>query len=117
MTRLKQAWLALCGKLEPVVKEVPVPFDQYVYGAAEEVEIYVAEDPKARIRAYCLGPIKLADWHGRGFLTCSQALAECQGANVSAVKLWKIAGNYYNSPNLRAITVQPKPKVAKGKRK
>ena len=124
MTRLKQAWLALCGKLEPERVEVEkrVEVEGPIYGEAQETEVYRAVDPKysMRIRAYAYGGLPVsssavAEWHGRYFTTCEQAFRECPGAEVVSEKVWRIGTQLYKRPTLAGITVQPKPKRPKGK--
>jgi hypothetical protein len=102
MNRLKQAWLALCGKLEPVRVEVPVP----VIGPAHLAPIYCATTHNG------LG--------GKGYtfyLTCEQAHLGHPGCEVSKTEAIKIGDRYFGGRRgLGEIKVQPKPKVAKGKK-
>jgi hypothetical protein len=131
MTRLKQAWLALCGKLPlelreiEIVREVTVEKEAeriverevFVHGEAVEVDLYEARDPVLRLAmttmSYGYTP---AIWHGKIYASCDQAFAECHGAEVVSRKVWRIGSRYFESPKLVRLSVQPKPKIAKGKR-
>lgn len=102
MSRLKQAWLALCGKL-PEAREVRVP----VIGAAHVVPVYCATRHDG-----------LGGKHCSYYLTCEQAHSERPGCEVSRVEAIKIGDRYFGGRwGLDAIIVHSKPKVAKGKRR
>jgi hypothetical protein len=102
MTRLKQAWLALTKGLDIIC----------VPGKAMVREVYRTE-----WKEYRLGP------HGVGsrdrvayFESCADAHAT--GRRVTAVKVLRTNDGDFLPPNeLRRVTVEPKPKIAKGKRK
>lgn len=122
MNRVRKAWLALMGRLEPEVREVKVEVVREVYGEAQEAEVYRAVDPRQamHMRAYAFGGIPfqsdIAEWNGRYFATCEQAFKECPGAEVVSEKVWRIGGRLYKGPTLAHIKVQPKPKRAKGRK-
>jgi len=129
MNRFCKAWLALTGRLEPEVRvECSIPTvktvveTEYVYGEPEEVEVFKAEDPRAGFfrGAIVIGEsfeTKAASWHGRYFASCEQAFAECPGARVNSVTIYRIDGKYFERfEKLKPIKLQPKPKVAKGRK-
>ena len=107
--RIKQAWLALCGRLKPevreVVREVPVPGEAVrvkLYHAAYEVRYWMEEKPAPK-------------WNGNIYLTCEQAHSECPGAKVTAHEAIKVGDVYFSGYTVN--NVQPKPKITKGVRK
>lgn len=105
MTRLKQAWLALCGKLEPEVREVVREVEVPVIGSAQKATLYVnSREPYA----FYLG----AD-DRTYYLTCQQA-HEANPGGVHKVDALLIGGDYYISGRLQKVDVS-KPKRAKGK--
>jgi hypothetical protein len=55
-------------------------------------------------------------WEGQYFHTCEQAFAAHPGAKVTSVSGWKVGDEFVTGLEVRPLTVQPKPKVAKGKR-
>jgi hypothetical protein len=118
--RIKQAWQALRGTLEPEVRMVEVIKEATVtvYGTATVVELYLATDEKfySRVRGivYCGAPLKCAEWDGLHFPTCEAAFAACPGATISKHTYWQIEGKFYVSPKLIAVQMAPKPKRAKG---
>jgi len=121
MNRLKKAWLALTDRLEPEVRVEKVVEQQDVYGDAIKVTLFRADDPRKELwdRAVAFAvPVDYepAAWHGSHFATCAQAFAECPGANVVEVNVWRVGDAYYQTPRLSRIKVQPKPKRPKGSR-
>lgn len=95
MTRLKQAWLALCGKLEPEVRVVRAP----VLGEPHIVHLYKVWrvlDPSLY------------------FTTCEQAMEKY--GSTEKVKALSVGGEYFVG-NFERVVPEPKPKIAKGKRK
>jgi hypothetical protein len=112
--RLKQAWLALCARLEPVRVEVEVirelVVEKPVIGEAHRVKLYQAK--RQWLGIYDQRP--LPEWHGNIYLTCEQAHGECAGAEVISLDAVAVGGVYLRTGE--AINVQTKPKVAKGKR-
>jgi hypothetical protein len=107
MTRLKKAWLALCGELEPrevfsdcvVVKAYRITDWNYHFGGG-----MVRSYPGAR----------------RYYETCTQAYATEPGRRVDEVNVLKAGGQLFvlsDKAWMREIQLQPKPKIAKGKRK
>jgi hypothetical protein len=50
------------------------------------------------------------------YTTCEQAHAAHPGSEVTAVELWRIGDKYITDLKVKEVTVEPKPKVAKGKR-
>jgi hypothetical protein len=111
MTRLKQAWLALCGKLEPEVREVEVVREQMILGTPEEVTLY--EVIKREHRVYSCGYDSVI----ARYLTCEQAHAEHPSRIVQAKRYWRIGSTYLSGLRVEHVTVEPKPKIAKGKRR
>jgi hypothetical protein len=94
MTRLKQAWLALCGKLVPEVRIERVP----VLGEPHIVHLYLVRRLVER------------DVY---FTTCEQAMEKHYSAEkVMAV----VVGGEHFVGHLERVTVEPKPKIAKGKK-
>lgn len=111
MTRLKQAWLALCGKLEPEVREVKVEIPTTILGTPEEVVLYEVVIP--RRGSYGI-TYEVAECR---YLTCEQAHAEHPGSRVVQKSYWRIGDVYLRGLQVERVEVQPKPKIAKGKRK
>ena len=104
--RLKQAWLALCGKLEREVRYVPNPAEWRNFYRAAWV----------RSRAGKSGVIR--DTVEEYFHTCEQAHATHPGIAITTVIGFEIDGRTFIAPGaVTPIEVEPKPKVAKGKRK
>ncbi len=92
MNRLKQAWLALCGKLEPEVR--------FFAGPASVVKAYGAKVPT------------VAGLRTHYFLTCEQAHAAWPGREVRRVEIIKADGRYFAGRyGLDEIAVQPKAKI------
>lgn len=104
MTRLKQAWLALTGRLE--VERVPVP------GKAMVREIYRVD---WTVRHFGFRSSFTTD-HCAYFEACTDA--HKTGHRVTAIKALKTNDGYYLPvQRLNPIEVEGKPKIAKGKRK
>lgn len=116
MTRLKQAWLALCGR-EPEVRtqrvEVPVVGERHV------TSVYVVSVPVkdgGSIQIYSGGIIWLK--HDKRYYTsCEQAYSEHPGEYVKQERAIRIGSRYFLVGELLEVEPQPKPKIAKGKRK
>lgn len=103
MTRLKQAWLALCGKLEPEVRYERIP----VFGDAILASVFRATRHDG-----------LGGRRHRFFQTCEQAHADMPGCEVVRMEAIKADGRYFSgSYGLSEINIQPKPKVAKGSKR
>jgi hypothetical protein len=114
MTRLKQAWLALCGKLEPEVRIERVP----VVGEASLAKAYVVYVPDkggAAMRT-AEGGILWYKRDPRYFATCEQAHREHPDESVHMVSVVKVGNACFVAKDLKPIEFQPKPKIAKGKR-
>lgn len=96
MNRLKQAWLALCGKLEP-----------------EEVRVLDILGPASVVNAYRVdvsSPIGII--RRLYFLTCEQAHGAWSGCEVRKVEVIKADGRYFSGRyGLDEIVVQPKAKI------
>jgi hypothetical protein len=108
MNRLKQAWLALCGKLEPEVREVVK--EVTLLGTPEQVTLY--EVIKSRdMMGYTIETTMAR------FLACEQAHAEYPGQVVRAKPYYRIGDVYLTGLQVEPVYVQPKPKVAKGKKR
>jgi hypothetical protein len=106
MTRLKQAWLALCGRLEPTIRYVPNPAEWRNYYKAEWTSVTFGKS----------GPIKRT--HAEYFQSCQQAHEFNPGVAVTVVIGFEIDGKHYIAPGaVKPIEVQPKPKITKGARK
>jgi hypothetical protein len=109
MNRLKQAWLALCGKPEvrevvrEVIREVPV------FGEPGAIVLY-----RVTTKLWYEGYTTKCEYEY--FATCEQAHATHPDTSVVNVKALRIGSECWVAEKLQAITVQPKPKVAKGKR-
>ena len=101
MSRLSDAWAALCGRLP--VREVP--------GRAMTCEVYRVSWLKSYPGVHGAYSHRMTAYYG----TCVEAHAT--GHKVEAVRALRTDEGYYLPVGeLRAITVQPKPKRAKGAR-
>lgn len=102
MSRLSDAWAALCGRPRLVKETVYVP------GPAALAEVFMG---KKWTEFSVYGPTK------HYYATCAQAHSECHG-EVLKVQAVKFAdGTLYTLPDgqyLIPIHLQPKPKRAKG---
>jgi hypothetical protein len=114
MTRLKQAWLALCGKLEPEVREVEV--------AGRPVNV----EPATLYRVDCeyssisrmVYDKKASELHGTHHLSCEAAFAAIEGISflhVESVQALRVGEMYFRKGS--ELPMAAKPKIAKGKRK
>lgn len=109
MTRLKQAWLALWGKLEPEVREVVK--EVTLLGTPEQVTLY-------EVIPNCYSMGSMTHYAAEAyFLTCEQAHKEKPGQRVVARTYWRIGDVYFGGLQVKPVVVQPKPKVSKGKNK
>lgn len=102
MSRLSDAWAALCGRPR-VVKETI-----YLPGPASTTEVFMG---KKWTEFSVYGPTR------RYYATCAQAHAECHGEVVKINALRFADGELYRLPEgeyLCPIRLQPKPKRAKG---
>lgn len=113
---IKNAWLALIGKLpvERVVERV-VEKERLVHG--DETVLYEARSRTSLLsQAFGVYTAK-PDWHGTLYRTCAEAFA-AHGAEADVVPCMAIIdGNKaYVFTGLEERTLAPKPKVAKGKR-
>lgn len=112
MNRIKQAWRALCGTLEPevFVREVEREIEKPVFGDLHRVRLYCARDNHYGYRIH-----PYPEWHGNLYLSCEQAHNECPGADVTVVDAVQVGGVYVETG--RTLKVQPKPKVSKGRKR
>lgn len=109
MSRLSDAWAALCGRLSgPPVPIEPVVEVRYLPGEASFADVFVGK--KFVFGAYG------AHYATRYYATCAQAHAECD-SDVSKVRAVRIDGKLYEfaeTQRLVPVKLQPKPKRAKG---
>lgn len=108
MNRIKQAWLALTGRLEPEV--VPGPPVN-----VEDVTLYKVDCSPYALDAVCRS---LDLWKAMNtyHLSCEAAFAATGGAellHVEAEKAVRVGSRYFRA--LSEIEVEPKPKRPKGK--
>ena len=111
MNRFQKAWLALVGKLEPEVREVPVP------GEAVKADLYrvsVPDKDSAKIETFG-GTIYYMNHEPFYFSTCEQAHTAHPGLMVERVQAILVGGKHFVG-KVSPVIVQPKPKRAKGKR-
>ena len=126
MSRLTDAWAALCGRPKIVENTVEVEkiIERLVPAGDSIVTVF-----EARSRTYGLvtrwsglGAIPPAPckpkWHGNIYLTCAQGFAECGGEDADLVqrKALVVGGKAYLFDGLVERDIQPKPKRAKGAR-
>ena len=110
MNRLTKAWKALCGTLEPEVREVPV------LGEAHLTKLYLVNVPdttSSRIQTLG-GEVYFTASNPAYYATCEQAHAEHPGKLVEEVKAIRVGASYFVG-KLRAVKAQPKPKRPKGR--
>jgi hypothetical protein len=113
MNRLKKAWLALMGRLEPEVREVV----REVVGAAVATKLYLVHVPKPD--GGYIEDMAGQRWHREHvrtyYATCEQAHGAHPDKAVTEVKAIRVGANYFVASDLKAIKLQPKPKRPKGK--
>jgi len=107
----------------PTIIMGKTPEPEIIYGDVEEVTVYLAKD-KARVqwdsfpssvKVFSHGP-DTPSWHGKHFLSCEQAFAECGDCLLESVVASRIAGKYFQHFKLTPLKLA-KPKVAKGRGK
>lgn len=108
-------------KPEPVEVEKVVTKEITILGAPEKATLFLTQDPGyRRALGWPYGNVQNmpqpAEWHGRYYLTCEQAFAECPGAEVHRVERWRVGEVFVSELKVETLVVQPKPKVPKGKR-
>lgn len=111
---IKAAWNVLRNGLpEPVKETLLLP----IVGEAMEATLYAFEyGTYERTYTSSLNLSHLRPMHY--FLTCEQAHEAANGANVRQVKCIQIGATYFPIAYLgNGITVEPRPKVAKGRAK
>lgn len=99
---LKNAWLGLLGKQEPV----------YLVGQASMETVY-------KVETIDVFGAWLFATYGRFYATCEQAHKSNPGQTVLAVEALRIGKELYILPKdsrLRRVAFEPKPKVAKGRK-
>lgn len=128
MNRFRKAWLALTDALEPEIREVvtevekPVETTVYLYGSLEEVSLYVVKRRTGEMRSRSTPGYRYTETHVEPvyetlyYATCEQAHSENPGEYVATAKVWRIGKDYVRSNKVEPIKLQPKPKVAKGRK-
>ena len=114
----------------PVEKRVEVFKDRVVFGTPAPVTVYRATCPQYESdfssyysrHAYStvvLGVNKPAPvkplWDGDYFATCEAAFAAHPGAKVISISGWRIGDQFVTGLHAFPITIQGKPKIAKGR--
>lgn len=109
MSRLSDAWAALCGRLPaPPTPPEPEVEVRYLPGDASFADVFVG-------KKFVFTPLGRHSAK-RYFATCAQAHAECD-SDVSKVRAVRIDGKLYEfaeTQRLVPVKLQPKPKRAKG---
>ena len=111
MNRFRNAWLALAGRLEPQTVE------RVVIGDASTTDLYAVWVPDKNgdsIRTMG-GSIIFRDGEYRYYPTCEQAHKAHPEQAVSTRRAVIIGGQHFVG-EFNAVKVQPKPKVAKGRK-
>ena len=93
-------------EVEKIVEKI-----EYV-ALGDEVSVYCATTPRPR---HFLWDEPYPEWNGKKFLSCNQALEECPGSVVNKIAAYRVGKDYFTRGNVEKITVQPKPRVPKGK--
>jgi len=110
----RKAWLALTDRLEPVV----VVKEKHILGSPQLVDLYAVTVPDTNGEKYVQmdGHVLWQRWQDHYYTTCEQAHASADGKPVRVVRAILVGDSYLRADELKEITIQPKPKVAKGRK-
>jgi hypothetical protein len=114
MNRFSKAWLALTDRLEPEV----ILTERFFLTPPHMVDLYAVSVPDTTSENYgCYnGEVLWERYLDQYYATCEQAHASAGGSVVRVTKAIRVGDTYLVARDLKEVKLQPKPKVAKGRK-